>query len=234
MRKIIAVLSFMIFVACFYTASAEAMKANEVRQKLSAQFTNFKITDVKESEIAGLYEVTAGGNIMYSDGNYLMMGHMFDFTGKDLTQEKINGLTAKAAAELDKNLAIKIGTGKKEVVEFTDPECPYCLKAEGFFEDADVTRYVYFFPLSFHKNAERLALDILCSDNPEAEYHAVIKAVSSGQADSYKTQACESGRERLKKMVDATQKLSIRGTPFFFIDGKAISGADPAIQQMIK
>jgi thiol:disulfide interchange protein DsbC len=227
---------FVISVCILLTAvSAFASdKTEEIKKTLSQAFSNMPVSDVKESEIPGLYEVRTGNNIIYSDGKYLLMGHMFDFTGKDLTQEKINGLTAKMADSIDKKLAVKIGSGKKEVIEFTDPECPYCLRAEEFFKGADVTRLVYFMPLSFHKNAERLSLHVLCSVNPEAEYEKVLKAVSDGKADSFKTISCEDGKKRLDKMVEIAQQLGVRGTPFFLVDGKPVSGADPVIKQMIK
>lgn len=219
---------------CLALSAFASDKAEDVKRKLSAQFTNFKISDVTESEITGLYEVVAGGNIMYSDGNYIIIGHMFDFAGKDITQEKINGLTAKMANQIDKSIALKVGSGKKEVIEITDPECPYCLKSEEFFKDADVTRYIYFFPLSFHKNAERLSVHVLCSKDPAAEYEKVMKAMAEGKADLFKTDICDEGKTTLKKMVDVAQQLGVRGTPFFIINGKVISGADPVIRQMIK
>jgi len=227
---------FVISVCILLTAvSALASdKTEEIKKTLSQAFSNMPVSDVKESEIPGLYEVRTGNNIIYSDGKYLLMGHMFDFTGKDLTQEKINGLTAKMADSIDKKLAVRIGSGKKEVIEFTDPECPYCLKAEDFFKGADVTRLVYFMPLPFHKNAERLSVHVLCSKEPAAEYEKIMKVFSDGNADSFKTISCEDGKKRLDKMVEIAQQLGVRGTPFFLIDGKPVSGADPVIKQMIK
>lgn len=231
MKKLI-ILCLMAMSSVLYAADAGNVDA--VRKSVMSTFTNLPIDDIRESEIGGLYEIESGNNIIYTDGRYLMMGHLFDFSGKDITQEKINGLTAKKAGELDKTAAVRIGHGKKEVIEFTDPECPYCIKAEEFFKGADVSRYVYFFPLSFHKNAERLSVHILCSSDPATEYRKVIDAVSAGKADSYLTSSCDAGREKLKSMQEAGKKLGVRGTPFFVIDGKAVSGADPVIQQMIK
>ena len=39
-----------------------------------------------------------------------------------------------AAAEIDVSKAITIGSGPKTVVEFTDPDCPFCRKASKYFE----------------------------------------------------------------------------------------------------
>jgi len=232
MKKIICIALFVFSSMCLY--AEENINPDEIRANIGKAFANMPVGEIRESKISGLFEIETGNNIIYSDGKYLMMGHMFDFLGKDLTQEKINSLMAKKASEIDKTLAIKVGNGKKEVIEFTDPECPYCLKAEEFFKGADVTRLLLFMPLPFHKNAERLAVHILCSSTPSTEYQKVLKEVSAGNADNFKTSSCDAGKERLKKMVDTAQNLGVRGTPFFIIDGKAVSGADPAIQQMIK
>lgn len=233
MKKIILAIITLLTLSVAY-AAPEDTQAGLIKDTLSKEFTNFKITDVSESQIKGLYEVDSAGNIMYSDGHYILMGHIFDFSGKDLTQEKLNGLAAKAAAGLDKNIAIKIGHGKKEVIEFTDPECPYCLKAEAFFKGADVTRYVFFYPLPFHPNAERLSVDILCASKPEEEFGKVIDAVTAGHASDYKAKSCDSAAPKLKKMKEAAEKMNLRGTPLFIIDGQVIVGADPKIQQLIK
>lgn len=233
MKKLIMAF-LVIMIATVSFATPEAPTAENIKEVLSKHFTNFRITDVTESEIKGLYEVEASGNIMYSDGEYILMGHIFDFSGKDITQEKINGLVAKAAAGIDKSIAIRIGHGKKEVIEFSDPECPYCLKAEAFFKGADVSRYVFFYPLPFHPNAERLSIDIACAGNPEDEYHKVIDAVIAGHASDYKVKTCEGAPERLSKMKEAAEKMNLRGTPLFIIDGQVIVGADPKIQQLIK
>jgi len=232
MKKLICITLFLF--SSMYLYAAESINPDEIRANLGKAFANMPVGDIKESEISGLFEIETGNNIIYSDGKYLMMGHIFDFLGKDLTQGKINELMAKKASEVDKTLAIKVDNGKKEIIEFTDPECPYCLKAEDFFKGADVTRLLFFMPLPFHKNAERLTVHILCSKSPATEYQKVLNEVSAGNADNFKANSCDAGKERLQKMVETAQKLGVRGTPFFIIDGKAISGADPAIQQMIK
>lgn len=214
--------------------AAFADQAADVKSKLQQNFPQIEILDVRESEIKGLYQVTVPGEIIYSDGNYMMMGHIFNFQGADVTQAKIDGALAMLAEKVDKSIALKVGNGKKTVLEFSDPECPYCLRAETFFKDADVTRYIYFVPLSIHQDAERLSVDILCADNPAAEYKKVLDAVAAGNAATYKARSCDKGKEQLKKMESVGEQFGVRGTPFFIIDGKAISGADPAIMNLIK
>lgn len=217
---------------CALTAFADT--AADLKAKLSAKFPNFGITNVRESEIKGLYQISVPGNILYSDGNYLVSGHIFNFDGEDITQAKVDEAVASMAAGLDKSFALKVGNGKKQVIEFSDPECPYCLKAELFFKNADVTRYIYFVPLSIHKDAERLSVDILCASDPQAEYKKVLDAVAAGGASTYKATSCAAGVEKLKKMVTVGEQFGVTGTPFFVIDGQTVSGANPVIMQMIQ
>src|ERR1700740_2507058 len=51
-----------------------------------------KITSIKPTPYAGLYEVVAGGNIFYTDksGEYLVMGNVFNSrTAQNLTKERL-------------------------------------------------------------------------------------------------------------------------------------------------
>jgi len=55
---------------------------------------------------------------------------------------------AKLAKTLPLEKAVKIGDGKKVVIEITDPDCPFCRTASEYFsKKTDVIRYVFFAPL---------------------------------------------------------------------------------------
>jgi thiol:disulfide interchange protein DsbC len=45
----------------------------------------------------------------------------------------VSGTMALSAETLDLDKALRIGTGKTTVIEFTDPDCPYCRKAYQYF-----------------------------------------------------------------------------------------------------
>ena len=58
---------------------------------------------------------------------------------------------ARAQDTLDLDKAVKVGSGHTMVIEFTDPDCPFCRKAEAYFRNKPgVTRYIFFIPLSSH------------------------------------------------------------------------------------
>jgi len=210
----------------------DAAGAKQVKEMLEARLRNTRIDAVKPSVIPGLYEVRAGGNIFYSDGEYLLFGHIFDTGGRDLTQEAIDDMTAERLKSVtDLGDALKIGNGRHEVIEFTDPECPFCRRAEALLEGGDVTRYIFFYPLPMHRRAKPMSVHILCSENPEAEYAAAMRGGLDGGAD---LKSCREGEERLGRMVKAARRLGVSGTPLFFIDGKRVSGADPVLKELVR
>ncbi len=132
-------------------------------------------------------------------------------------------------ADIDTDLGIKIGNGKKEVIEFTDVDCPFCKRAEDFFKNADVTRYIFLYPLDiYHPDAAMKSVHILCSADPAEEYIKVI----NGHISEFNS--CREGEETLKIHRAYGARLGVSGTPFFRIDGTDINGADPKIAEMIK
>ncbi|WP_029523601.1 DsbC family protein [Persephonella sp. KM09-Lau-8] len=207
----------------------------EIKEKIEKAFPGVKVKSVEKSPVKCLYEViTEDGRIAYTDGKHLIPSHIFTLNGVDLTQAKLDKMSAKLIEKTDLSKALKIGNGKTVVVEVMDPECPYCHKAEKFFHNKDVTRYIFFMPLAFHKNARALSEHILCSDNPEKEYKKVMK----GDFNLKNLKSCKKGKEKLKEMEKEVRKLGVRGTPAFWIKTdkgwKKISGANPVIEKILK
>jgi thiol:disulfide interchange protein DsbC len=118
--------------------------------------------------------------------------------------------------------ALKIGNGKTTIIEFTDPDCPYCRKAYQYFlTRSDVTLYVYFNPLSSHQNAKQKAQYILSSDDKERAYAEVM----SGLFDlAPPTAITEKGKKLLEEQIVIAQKSGIVEVPVFIIYGRIIKG----------
>lgn len=210
-----------------------ALDKDQVKKNLSELLRNTTIVDIRNSEIDGLYEVVTPTKILYTDvnGKYLIVGQMFTLEGINVTQNKINQLLAEQMDKIDTSFALKIGNGKIKVIEFTDPECPYCKQAQEFFKgNNNTTRYIFFFPLPFHPNAKKLSIHVLCSEDKESEY----KKVFEGNFDLNKLNYCKEGEEQLNKMMALGNELNITGTPTFYIKGKMIPGASPEIAELIK
>lgn len=137
------------------------------------------------------------------------------------------------------------------IVEFSDFQCPYCLKAKPTLarlrsEYPDSVRVVFkHFPLSFHKqaiNAHRAALaageqgkfwemhDLIFAnprtlDAEDMKQHA--RALDLDVAAFEQAFGSERLREAIDRDVAEGRAAGVRGTPAFFINGRLLSGAQP-------
>lgn len=132
--------------------------------------------------------------------------------------------TANAATH-DFGKSITIGNGPKEVIEFTDPDCPFCRKASKYFEGrSDVTRHVFFYPLPRHPKAKEKAQYILSQMDRAKAYREVM----SGRMDS--VQKFEGitalGIKLQEEQFAAAKKQKVDSTPTFMINGRIIVGFD--------
>jgi len=129
-----------------------------------------------------------------------------------------------AAADIDFSKAITIGSGPKTVVEFTDPDCPFCRKAAKYFEGrSDVTRHVFFYPLPRHPKAKEKAQFVLSMPDKVRAYHDVM----SGKMDSVPHPASTPEGVRLQEQqLEIAKKSKVDSTPTFMINGRIIEGFD--------
>jgi len=129
-----------------------------------------------------------------------------------------------AAAEIDFSKAITIGSGPKIVVEFTDPDCPFCRKASKYFEGrSDITRHVFFYPLARHPKAKQKAQYVLSMPDKAKAYHEVM----SGKMDSIPIPAPTPEGVRLQEQQrEIAKKSKVDSTPPFMINGRFIVGFD--------
>lgn len=129
------------------------------------------------------------------------------------------------AAPIDFSKSITIGNGPKTVIEFTDPDCPYCRKASKYFEGRnDVTRHVFFFPLPRHPKAKEKAQYVLSQMDRATAYRDVM----SGKLDAVqKFEGITSKGIKLQEdQLEIARKNKIDSTPTFMINGRIIEGFD--------
>lgn len=224
-----------------WTTAAEVrqtvMTPEEVGIALKNDFADAKFTRIQESGIAGLYEVTVGQNIIYyaPAAGKIITGEIHDKSGLNITAEKRKMLLALKEAETAKLVdtlplakAVKIGSGKNIVIEFTDIDCVFCRKVEEFFRTRDdVTRYVFFMPLdSIHPQAKAKAKEVLCAIDPAAEYLAAM----SGSLDKAELKGCGGRDQELDEVLAehkaAADKMGVTGTPAMWVNKKQVNGAD--------
>ena len=138
------------------------------------------------------------------------------------------------------------------IVEFSDFECPFCVRVQPTLERvmeqyAGRVRLVYrHFPLtSIHPQAWKAAEASLCAGEQERfwEYHDLLfaeqhamsvpdlkeKARRIGLAGAEFDACLDSGRhsEAVRRDVLAASAVGVSGTPAFFVNGRFLSGAVP-------
>jgi thiol:disulfide interchange protein DsbC len=206
-------------------ASFAAPEAVKPEAALRAAFPQVPFESMSPTDIPGLYEVVSGQNIFYyyPAKDLILTGEMIGKDLKSKTAEHRGALAAKLVKSLPLEKAVKVGDGKHAVVEFTDPDCPYCRKAfEYFAKRTDVTQYVFFAALA-HPAAITKIQYILGADNKAQAFDAMmlgqeIPANAKPVTDEIKALAQEH--------LALAKKVGIQGTPTFFIDGEQVVGAD--------
>jgi thiol:disulfide interchange protein DsbC len=135
--------------------------------------------------------------------------------------------SVSAQDTLDLEKAVKVGSGKTMVVEFTDPDCPYCRNAEAYLQgkQQQVTRYIYFFPLAMHPEAKTKVQYILSAKDKTKAYLDVL----TGHFDSGKAAASitPEGVKLQQEHLDIARGYKIDAVPTFLIYGRIVKGFDP-------
>ncbi len=179
MKRIIALLGFIVTLTwCCIGQAAPIMEKPDVA--LRKAFPGLPFESIEPTDINGLYEVTSGSNIFYyyPEKDYLFVGEIYTPAGKSITAEKKNSITAGRMKKLPLDKAVKIGNGKTVVIEFTDPDCPFCKRAYEFLKNrTDITHYVFLTPMA-HPAAITKVYYILDASDREKAYHDMFEGKS--------------------------------------------------------
>lgn len=232
MKNLFIAATTLLVLAGLQLSAAAAALAVKPEAAFSKAFPQLKVDSIVDSQIKGLYEITSGVNIFYffPEKDLLIVGDIYTKEGKNLTGDKKQELKAKSQAQIIDKLkdlpldkAVKVGSGAKKIIEFTDPDCPYCRKAsEALKPYTDTTRYVFLTPLA-HPNAINKVHYILAAKDQEKAYHEMMEGKPlPAAAVEYSKEIKDQAQEHLK----LAKSLAIEGTPTFFINGQMVVGAD--------
>jgi thiol:disulfide interchange protein DsbC len=205
--------------------------AKEAQQQLQQTFTNLQFEDFGPSPVKGpIYQASAGGRIIYyaPESEHLLFAAVYDRNGLNLTALAQDASAQRKLGALDTSKALAIGPADAPaVIEFTDPDCPYCRALDRFWaakaaEGKPVRRLIYFVS-GIHPEAAAKAEHILCSQDKAAAF----KAIYAGAApESLRT--CAEGAAKVRSDAEAVTRIGVSGTPTIIADGKLISGFQQA------
>lgn len=180
--------------------------------------------EVGQSNIKGLVEIYVQGKLMYFDieSQLLFIGEIYDKNGVSLTKATLKQKSLEKLATLPKvHIVLNGGKGFRKVVEFTDPDCPYCRKANQFFSEMNnaVERHIYF-DTRIHPSAKNKVIHILCAKDKEKAFHAAY----TNQLTKY--DYCEEGAALAEQHQQASIEMAVSGTPTFYVGDNLIRGFD--------
>ena len=215
--------------------------ANEavIRQVMKTRFPNFRVDGVQPAAVPGLFEVRFqsqdGPQILYTDAqaNFFFDGNIIEAkSGRNLTEERLQKLSAVEFSSLPLDLALKVqrGNGKRLLAMFTDPYCPYCRRLEqALLQIDDITIYVFMFPVIRPDLADHSRAVWCASDRVKAWLELAA-------ADAPKVPAGgASCANPVDKVVELGRSLRINGTPtLFFANGERAGGGLPLGQLRVK
>lgn len=227
-------------IAALGCASVAAQDVPEdFRGKLSSLLgERMPIETIADTPIPGVYEVTAGGRVLYatSKDELLMVGSLYDVErGVNVGEEKQNEVASrKAEAEIgamsvDDMVVFKGEESKRHITVFTDVECGYCRRLHqevpALNEAGVEIRYMLYPVISerSYPNAE----SVWCADDRQTAM------TDAKQGKRIERRECENP---IEKHMEIAAKLGVRGTPFLVLDDyTVIPGyvpADNLIQQL--
>ena len=218
-----------LFAALLASAFGSALASEAtVKAELQKKYPDLTIEKVSKTPLAGIYEIYANGQLLYSDEKtaYLFVNANLIDTAKktNLSEERMNQLTAIKFGELPFQLAFKKvkGKGTRKLAYFGDPNCSYCKRFEqDLAKIDDLTVYVFLFPVLGPDSLEK-AKSIWCSkDRVKAWDDQLVNGIAPTAPGSCDTP--------VEKIVAFGRQRNITGTPtMFFADGLRVPGAIPA------
>jgi thiol:disulfide interchange protein DsbC len=190
-----------------------------------------KIDEVRETPMKGLWEIRFGNEVRYTDptGSFVIEGELIDLKAKkNLTEERLNKLNQIDFATLPLKDAVvyKVGTGKRRIAVFADPNCGYCKRFEKVLQETkDVTVYTFVIPILGGDSPQK-SRAIWCSkDNLAAWQNWMLR----GEAPVKPMGACDDAA--IERNLALARKAHVNGTPtIVFEDGSRAPGALGAVE----
>lgn len=200
----------------------------ELRAAVAKRMPKASGAIIKVTPIPGLYEVMAGGQIMYmtKEARYILDGDLYDMQSKkNITEDTRGTLRLNSLKDLgEENMLVYKPKGevKHTITVFTDIYCPYCRRLheemDDYMDNGVKVRYI-FVPFKGPKSVNT-SISVWCAEDPNK---AMDVAKSGGEVDK---KTCDNPISRHQAL--ATQ-LGIRGTPAIMLEsGKLMPGYVPS------
>jgi thiol:disulfide interchange protein DsbC len=173
------------------------------------------------------YRGDDGTHILYTDaaGKLVIQGRIFDLAAdRDLTEERLRKLNAIKFESLPLEQAVKVqrGDGRRVLVMFSDPYCPYCQQFEKNLQQVDnISIYVFMYPVIRPQAADH-SKAVWCSPDR-------AKAWLDLALDHRPPAAQPTCDNPVQKNLALGRSLGINSTPTLILaNGERVAGGLPA------
>ncbi|HEX6992695.1 MAG TPA: DsbC family protein [Gammaproteobacteria bacterium] len=204
--------------------------ATPTKEEIASRLNGVSASDITESPIQGLYQVSVGSNVAYvtADGRYLIEGEVYDLESLENVTE-----ATRAAARVELLGAVDPaemivfpakGEPKHTVTIFTDIDCGYCRQ---FHRDIDkvnalgIEVHYLFYPRTGPNTESWAKADkVWCAQDRNA---ALTRAKLGGSIPDN-----DCGETPVAEHYALGRKVGVRGTPAMFAEnGELIGGYLP-------
>lgn len=215
--------------------TAAVASADEVsKEEIAAKLNGVAASDIGESPIEGLYQITLGSTVAYvtSDGRYLIQGDLYDLDSlENVTETARANARVEMLASVDRDemivFAPKNGEIKHSVTIFTDIDCGYCRQFHRDIERVNAlgieVRYLFYPRTGPDTESWEKAVKVWCADDRNG---ALTRAKLGGAVPD-----AECGNTPVAEHYDLGNRVGVRGTPAVFAsNGELVGGYLPPDQ----
>lgn len=221
-RLITSILIFLLSIIIPLTTDAFTREeAEKIFKELIPQ--EFKIVALKEAPLEGFWEVATEikgeRTIFYLHKNlrYIIHGQLLDRQSKkNLTLDRLKAIRNVDPSKLPIENAISMGSGKRKLYVFTNPDCHFCFQLhEDIKGTKDLQSFLFLYPLS-QASYEKVK-SIWCSNDR-------LKSLEEAyQGKEIKSSPCDT--RAIDKNIELGRHLLIDSTPTLILQsGRVIEG----------
>ena len=228
----------LLLIAALVFSSIALADEAAIRKALEPKLGPNSIEGISAAPVPGLWEVrvrtSEGIEVLYTDSNgaYLIQGNILEVrSGRDLTEERQRKLSAIKFESLPLDQAVKVqrGDGRRVLVMFSDPYCPYCQQFEKTLRQIDdITVYVFMYPVIRPQNADH-SKAVWCSPDR-------AKAWLELALDHKRPSATPDCDNPVEKNLKLGRSMRVNSTPTLILaNGERVAGglSAPALQDLL-
>lgn len=217
----------MLMLAAFSVSCVAADTPEQlIRKNIEPRLRDGMKIDTIRLTPSGLYELNAGGDLIYADktGEFLFIGEIINNkTQRNLTKDRIEELSRIQFKDLPFELALKTvkGDGKRKLALFEDPNCGYCKRfRQTVLKDVEnVTIYTFMLNILSEDSIAK-SRNIWCAPDRNKAWDDWM--VDNKPAPAAPASCTSTPHEKIAALG---RKYHITGTPaIYFADGSRIPG----------